>query len=130
MGFKVLTCIRYATILAMRSVIIRDRKVTKEEIKKMSYEYGSYIKVVVDIEKDILAGGGAMHYDDEKLLLEYGCKQENLWGGGIDLETGEVTYDSMINIRPNQNNTKREIQSEDIQKRFKQVVEEVFKNGS
>ena len=114
----------------MRSVIIRDRKVTKEEIKKMSYEYGSYIKVVVDIEKDILAGGGAMHYDDEKLLLEYGCKQENLWGGGIDLETGEVTYDSMINIRPNQNNTKREIQSEDIQKRFKQVVEEVFKNGS
>jgi len=114
----------------MPSVIIRDRKVTKEEIKKMSYEYGSYIKVVVDIEKDILAGGGAMHYDDEKLLLEYGCKQENLWGGGIDLETGEVTYDSMINIRPNQNNTKREIQSEDIQKRFKQVVEEVFKNGS
>lgn len=112
----------------MSSVIIRNRKATKEEIKKMSHQYGSYIKVVVDIEKEILAGGGAMHYDDERLLLEYGCKQENLWGGGIDLETGEVTYDSMINIRPNQGNAKREIQSEDIQKKFKSIVEEVFKD--
>jgi len=92
----------------------------------MSYEYGSYIKVVVDIEKNILAGGGQMHYDDERLLLEYGCKQENLWGGGIDLETGEVTFDSMINIRPSHGNLKREIQSEEIQKKFKSIVESVF----
>lgn len=114
----------------MSSVIIRGRKANKEEIEKMSYEYGSYIKVVVDIEKGILAGGGAMHYDDERLLLEYGCKRENLWGGGIDLETGELTYDSMINIRPNQGNPKREIQSEDIQKKFETIVEEVFKGES
>lgn len=114
----------------MASVIVRDRKVTKEEIRKMSYEYGSYIKVVVDIEKKILAGGGAMHYDDEQLLLEYGCKQENLWGGGIDLETGEVTFDSMINIRPAQDNSKREIQSVEIQSEFKSIVEEIFKDES
>lgn len=110
----------------MSSLIIRNRKVTKEEIKKMSYEYGSYIKVVVDIKKEILAGGGAMHYDDEKLLLECGCRQENLWGGGIDLETGEVTYDSMINIRPNQGNNKRDIQSDQIKDKFKRIVESVF----
>lgn len=112
----------------MSIIILKNKKATKEEIKKMSYEYGGYIKVVVDIEKGILAGGGAMHYDDERLLLEYGCKQENLWGGGIDLETGEVTYDSMINIRPNQGNTKREIQSEAIKGKFKVIVEKVFEN--
>lgn len=112
----------------MSVIILRDKKATKEEIKKMSYEYASYIKVVVDIEKEILAGGAGMHYDDEKLLLEYGCKQENLWGGGIDLETGDITYDSMINIRPNQGNSKREIQSEEIKDKFKLIVERVFKN--
>lgn len=69
-----------------------------------------------------------MHYDDEQLLLEYGCKQYNLWGGGIDLETGEITYDSMINIRPEQNNPKREIQSEEIKAKFKSIVEEIFEN--
>lgn len=110
----------------MSSVIIRGRKANKEEIEKMSYEYGSYIKVVVDIEKGILAGGGAMHYDDERLLLEYGCKQENLWGGGIDLDTGSIDYNSMINVRPNQDNLSRDIQSEERRKKFKLIVEELI----
>lgn len=113
----------------MQVIILKNKKATKEETKKMSYEYGGYIKVVIDIEKEILAGGGAMHYDDERLLLKYGCRQENLWGGGIDLETGEITYDSMINIRPNQGNNKREIQSDAIKEKFKTIIERVFENG-
>jgi len=119
---------KYATILSMSVLIKKNQKPTEKEIEMMSYQYGSYIKVVVDIEKEILMGGGAMHYDDEQLLLEYGCKQENLWGGGIDLETGEITYDSMINIRPEQDNNKREIQSEEIKKKFTKIVEEIFNN--
>ncbi len=107
-------------------IIILTKKATAGQLKKMGYEYGNYIKVVVDIEKKILAGGAAMHYDEEKLLLEYGCKQENLWGGGIDLETGEITYDSMINIRPNQGNNKREIESEEIRNKLKRIVEELM----
>lgn len=109
-------------------IIILKDKATKEQIKKMGYEYGSYIKVVVDIEKGILAGGAAMHYDEERLLLEYGSKQENLWGGGIDLETGEITYDSMINIRPNQGNSKREIESVEVKEKFKEIVDKLIPN--
>lgn len=108
--------------------ILLTKKATKEQIEKMGYEYGSYIKVVVDIEKGILAGGAAMHYDEERILLEYGCKQENLWGGGVDLETGEITYDSMINIRPNQGNTKREIESEEVKAKFRKVMEDLILN--
>ena len=112
----------------MSVILKKNQKPSKKEIEMMSYQYGSYIKVVVDIEKEILCGGGAMHLDDRQLLLDHGCKQENIWGGGIDLETREVTYDSMINIRPEQGNTKREIQSEEIQKKFKAIVEEFFKD--
>lgn len=110
----------------MPIIILRDKKATKEELEKMSYEYGSYIKVVVDIEKGILAGGGPMHYDEERVLLEYGCEQNNLWGGGVDLETGEITYDSMINVRPKQGNNKREIESEDIRNKLKDIVEKLI----
>lgn len=110
----------------MPTIILKDKKATSEQIKKMSFEYGSYIKVVVDIEKGILAGGAAMHYDEERVLLEYGCKQENLWGGGIDLDTGEITYDSMINIRPKQNNNKREIESEEVREKLKQITEKLI----
>lgn len=107
-------------------MIILTQKATGSQIKKMGYEYGSYIKVVVDIEKGILCGGGAMHYDEEQLMLEYGCKQSNLWGGGIDLDTNEVTYDSMINIRPHQGNNKKEIESEEIRQKFKGIVEKLI----
>ena len=110
----------------MATTILRDKKATKEEIKKMSYEFGSYIKVVVDIEKEVLAGGAGMHYDEEQVLLEYGCKQESLWGGGIDLDTGLIDYNSMINMRPNQDNRSRDIQSEERRQKFKAVVEKLI----
>lgn len=110
----------------MPIMIIRERKATKEELDKMSYELGDYIKVVVDIGKGILAGGGGMHYDEEQLLLEYGCEQKNLWGGGIDFTTNEIDYNSMINIRLNENNPSRDILSEEIRKKFKKVVEDIL----
>ena len=110
----------------MPITIIRGRKATREELDKMSYELGNYVKVVVDIEKGILAGGGGMHYDEEQVLLEYGCKQENLWGGGMDFTTKEIDYNSMINIRPNDNNSSRDILSEDLRKKFKKIVEEIL----
>lgn len=110
----------------MPIVILRDKKATKEELEKMSYELGDYIKIVVDIEKGILAGGGGMHYDEEQLLLEYGCKQNNLWGGGIDFTTNEIDYNSMINIRPNQDNNSRDILSEEKRVRFKKIVEDLL----
>jgi len=109
----------------MPIIIIRNRKATKKELDKMSYELGDYIKVVVDVEKEILAGGGGMHYDEEQLLLEYGCEQKNLWGGGIDFTTKEIDYNSMINIRPN-DNPSRDILSENLRKRFKEIVEKIL----
>jgi len=110
----------------MPAIIIRAKKATKKQLDKMCYEFGNYIKVVVDIEKKILAGGGAMHYDEEQLLLEYGCEQENLWGGGIDFDTNTVDYNSMINIRPHQGNNSRDILSEEKRTKFKKIMEGIL----
>ena len=110
----------------MAIVILRNKKASQEQLDKMNYELGNYVKVVVDLDKGILAGGGGMHYDEEQLLLEYGCEQKNLWGGGVDFTTKEVDYNSMINVRPNQNNPSREIMSEEIRKKFKKIVEDLL----
>lgn len=107
-------------------IIILEKKATKGQIKKMCYEFGNYIKVVVDIEKGILAGGAAMHYDEEQTLLEYGCKQENLWGGGIDFATDSIDYNSMINIRSNQGNPSRDVLSQEIRDKFEAVVRKLI----
>lgn len=113
-------------VLCLSMTTILTKKATEEQIEKMCYEFGSYIKVVVDIEKKILAGGAAMHYDEEQMLLEYGCKQENLWGGGIDFATSTIDYNSMINVRPNQENASRDILLQEIRDKFKTIVQELL----
>ena len=60
-------------------LIIRDRA-TKAQIDEMLEAHGFYIKLAVDIERGILAGGGELHADCEAVLLEDGSRQENIWG--------------------------------------------------
>lgn len=61
-------------------------------------------------------------------LLEQGSKQENLWGVNLWPEyygTNDfIEYDSMINIRPLQNNRSRGVEDEGIQQAIKKIVEE------
>jgi hypothetical protein len=54
--------------------IIRDRA-TKEQLVEMLDMLGIYIKVAVDIRREILAGGGEFHADCEQVLLADGSQQ-------------------------------------------------------
>lgn len=93
----------------------------------MAKHFDGYIKIVVDIEQEILSGGGDRHFDEEQALLENGSLQKNLWGGGFDTKTNEVDYNSIINLRPNQDNPSRDILSLEIRKSFDQIVEKLLK---
>ena len=90
-------------------ILVMKKKVASTQLKQMAEDYDGYIKLVVDLEREILAGGGEKHVDGEQALLADGSKQQHLWGGGIDLETKEVDYNSIINLRPNQANPSRDI---------------------
>lgn len=108
-------------------VILITKKADEEALKKAAEDLEGYIKFVVDMERKILTAGGQRHVEGEQMLLKEGSKQENLWGGGLDLETGEIDYDSMINIRPNQGNTSREVLSAEIRKQIKEIVKGLLK---
>ncbi len=73
---------------------------TNDEFKRAGEEFGDYVKFNLDLESDLFTIGGKLHADGEKLLLENGSKQENIWGGGYDLMTGEFDCNSIINTRP------------------------------
>lgn len=107
-------------------IILLTKKATPEQIKQASEDIEGYVKFVVDIEKKILSVGGRMHFEDEKKLLENGSNQENLWGGGWDLETNGLDYDSMINIRPKQGNNSREVLSSDIRNQMTKIVKNLL----
>ena len=107
-------------------IVILDNKANKTEIEQMSKELHGYIKVVVDIEKKVLAGGAERHFDLEQKLLKEGSIQKDLWGVGIDLETREIDYNSMINLRPRDNNPSRDILSEEIRLKFDKIVKDII----
>ena len=88
--------------------IIRDQ-VTSEQMREMLDMLETYVKLAVDIERRILAGGGAMHADCEAVLLEDGSQQEFIWGADWNPSAQQVTFESLINIRPRQNNPSMEI---------------------
>ena len=97
-------------------------KATKAQIDNAAIDLQGYIKVVVDIDKRILTAGGERHVDGEQMLLADGSHQSSLWGGGFDTETKEIDYNSMINLRPTDQNPSREILSAAIRDRFNSVV--------
>jgi len=110
--------------------IIKD-KITLEELKQMSKKMAGLVKAVVDVEKGILAVDAELHADEEQLLLENGSKQKNLWGINLYPEFSSqddfIEFDSMINIRPWQNNKSRSVEDENIQEKIKGVVNKLIR---
>lgn len=109
-------------------IITSSKPFSKKQIEKLKEVFDTYIKTVIDIDKKICSAGMDRHFEGEQILLEKKCSQSSLWGGGIDIETSEIDFNSFINIRPKDNNAKNEIQSEEIKKKYKELTEYFFAN--
>ena len=106
-------------------------KISVKELQDMAKRmYGDLVKAVIDIEQKKLVVDAEMHSDEEQYLLENGSKQNDLWGINLLLAkfgTDEfVEFDSMINIRPRQNNVSRGVDSPKVRERIRQIVEEII----
>jgi len=107
-------------------IITKKEPFTSEEIKKLSEEFDTYIKTVIDIDKKVCSAGANRHFENENVLLVQGSVQSNLWGGGVDLKTLAVDNNSMINIRPNDNNNSNEIQDPKLRETFENLMKHFF----
>ena len=99
---------------------------TDKELKEMSAGmFGNLVKVVVDVDKEVLAVDSELHSDLESLLLENGSQQKNLWGINLYPEMqGDdfIEFDSMINMRPSQNNRSRGVENQEMRKKIIEIV--------
>ncbi len=92
----------------------------------MLEELEDYVKLAVDIERGVAAGGGALHADCEAVLLADGSEQEDVWGADWIPAVHEVRYESFINIRPRQNNPAMTILDPAIRDRVEAIVRKLF----
>ncbi|WP_017301630.1 DUF5674 family protein [Nodosilinea nodulosa] len=107
--------------------IIRSRA-EPEQMLQMLEALGIYIKLAVDVERRILAGGGELHTDCELILLDDGSEQANIWGADWYPLRQAVGYESLINIRPSANNRSMEIQEPVLREDISQIVQSLLGN--
>ncbi len=107
-------------------IITKFTPFTKKEIEKLKEQFDIYIKTVIDVKKKICSAGCNRHFESERILLDQGSHQSDLWGGGVDLETKVIDCNSFINIRPGDKNTSNEIQDPKLRKEFEELTKYFF----
>jgi len=109
-----------------------DATISLSELSNMAEQmYGDLVKAVVDLQKHVLVVDAEMHADLEQYLLEHGSGQNDLWG--INLYPAKfgtddfIEFDSMINIRPRQQNMSRGVDSPEIKEQIISLVKQKIK---
>ena len=109
-----------------------DSEISIKALREMSEKmFGNLVKAVVDIEKEIMVIDAELHSDEEKVLIEDGSKQQNLWGINIYTELPQedrIEFDSMINLRPKQNNRSRGIDDPKIREKILQICDKLIRS--
>ena len=119
-------------IIKIMAIKIINDTISKEELRNIAEnQFGDLVKAVVDVKKEIMAIGGELHADEETILLEQGSQQEDLWGINLypnisDSDNRFIEFDSMINVRPAQENRSRGIESFEIQKKIRDIVSKLI----
>ncbi|MBI2334299.1 hypothetical protein HYU96_00700 [Candidatus Daviesbacteria bacterium] len=98
-------------------IITKSQPFTKKEIENLREFFDTYIKTVIDVGRKICSGGMDRHFEGEKILLNQ---------GGIDVATKTIDFNSLINIRPNDNNNSNEIQDPEIRKKYEELTRFFF----
>lgn len=113
----------------MEIEIIRD-KISIGRLQELARAtFGDMVKVVVDIERGLMAVGGEMHADAEQVLLADGSKQENLWGANIypdAVSEDFIEYQSLINIRPRAGNRSMAIDDIGLRGKVKRIIDSLI----
>jgi hypothetical protein len=106
--------------------VLISEPISIQELRDIGEElFGDMVKAVVDVDKRIMVVGAELHADEEAFLLERDSRQEDLWG--INLYASRampemIEFDSLINIRPRQNNRSRGVEDLNLRQRIVEIV--------
>ncbi len=105
---------------------IISTQLSREDLQLMAKNmFGDLVKAVVDVQRQLVALDAELHSDLEALLLEDGSAQKDLWGINLypEIEGADfIEFDSMINMRPSQDNMSRGVDDRGVQKEIIGIV--------
>ena len=78
---------------------IIQHPISREDLKRIAENtFGDMVKCVADVRRNLIAIDAELHADLERLLLEDGSAQENLWGFNLWVEEESSFAQQMANI--------------------------------
>jgi len=93
--------------------------------KTLLDSFGSFVKVVADIERQIISVGCELHVDCVEELMADGSLYANLWGANIYPEDKKIDFIALINIRPASGNRSMEIEDTNIRKKVEDIIKKI-----
>ncbi len=106
--------------------IVKD-KIEISELRQMAKNmFSDFVKVVVDVEKEIIGVEAEFHADLMNALIEVEKSEpKNLWG--INIFPGKdggdfIMFDSMINLKPGLGNRTRGVDDGEVRKKIITIV--------
>lgn len=103
-----------------------DSVLSDNDIETVHKKYGDYVKITADIENKRIVVGCELHADGERILLDKGGSNDNIWGGGIDFVSKKVSTTAVLNIRSRLGNDSMEILNPKIRDQFIELIEKFF----
>ena len=100
-------------------MIIRERYVGNDLPR-------DFLKIVADIEQNILATGCELHIDCAEELIADGSDGKNLWGANVYLDKQKIDFVSLINIRPKDGNRTMEIVIPEIKEKVQEIIHRIL----
>lgn len=106
---------------------ILHQAISKAELSAIAKNtFGDMVKAVADVKRGLVAIDSDLHADLERLLLEDGSAQEDLWGFNLWVEEeGDdfIEFDSLINIRSWQGNPSRDVKDPEVRDAIRSIVD-------
>lgn len=87
--------------------------------------FGSFVKVVVDIKREIISAGCELHIDCAEELMKDGSLYANLWGANVYPQDEKIDFISLMNIRPADNNRSMDIEIPEIRKKVEDIIKKL-----
>ena len=109
--------------------ILREPVELSSLLAEIDAGFNDMLKIVVDIQRKVLAVDAEMHSDLESILLDDGSKQSFLWGANIypDKKGQDfIEYTSFINIRPSDKNKSMELLDVNLREKVLNIVNELI----
>lgn len=88
------------------------------------------MKIVVDVEQEIIAVDAELNADLEALLLENGSREYDLWGINIFPDKNDedfIEFTALINIRPSQANRSMEVENLQTRQKIRKICSRLLK---